>query len=59
MNGEGSVPAHARSVSPVVLVLLSELDDDARRHLDARRIVPAVPATTLAGASAHGYQLLL
>ena len=59
MNTDGGVPTHARSVSPVVLVPLAELETQSLRHLDARRILPVAPATTLAGSSAHGYQLLL
>lgn len=59
MNSEGSVPSHARSVTPVVLVLLADLGHDAARRTATRAVPLLAPATTLAGSSAHGYQLLL
>ncbi len=59
LNGDGGTPPHARSVSPVVLVLLADLDDDTPRQRRMRAAIPDAPATTLAGSSAHGYQLLL
>ncbi len=58
-TGQGPVAAHTRSVSPVVLVQLPELDVRAALRAQASHARARAPATTRAGTSAHGYQLLL
>ncbi|MDJ0522354.1 MAG: hypothetical protein QNJ90_09830 [Planctomycetota bacterium] len=59
LNAEGPSAAHARSVSPVVLLPLRDRDGDAPRFARARNASIPAPASTLAGSSEHGYQLLL
>lgn len=53
------IAAQARSVSPVVLVQLPDIDVHARLGAHVRATCVHAPATTRAGASEHGYQLLL
>ena len=51
--------AQTRSVAPVVLLRLPDAGNDAPRFARERAAAADAPASTLAGTSAHGYQLLL
>jgi len=59
LNTDAAAAPQARSVSPVVLVLLANMDPDAARRRRAFAAFPAAPATTRGGSSALGYPLLL
>ncbi len=59
LNTEGATPPHARSVSPVVLVLLADVDPDATQRRRGATALPDFPPSPRAGASGHGYPLLL
>jgi hypothetical protein len=59
LNADGTLPGHTRSVASVVLLQLPDQGTDAPRFARERAAAADAPATTLAGTTAHGYQLLL
>ena len=59
LNADGTLPGHNRSVASVVLLQLPDRGADAPRFARERAAAADAPATTRAGTSAHGFQLLL